>query len=557
MSTAPEAGEAAAATCSHYKRGCQLLAPCCSEFFPCRFCHDAVKNEGEKDPKKRHTMDRHKVVSVRCRTCATVQPPQQKCTSCGTIMGTYFCGVCNLFDDEGAKKQIFHCDGCGICRVGGRETFFHCDKCQACFAIALKGSHKCIEGNLKQDCPVCLEDMHTSRSAATLLKCGHAMHGSCLTDCLKGGNYRCPLCSSSIVDMSRYWRETDVECALTLMPAEYASTWVRVLCNDCHGEADTPWHIGGLKCRTADPEKRKARLARAAMRAASGAAAAATGAAAAAGAGAAGAAAADAAGDASAAAGAAAGATEASGAASTPVTAEGGGAATEPPAASGAPAAAAAAGAASADAAFAGAAAAATIEPVWEDWCGSYNTRKVGTAPSAEHEGPAAAAFEAAWREAVLQSAASRMNPALAALLAAGAGGAGDDSEEEDEDEEDEEGLAGEGEEDTDDDDDDDEEDEDDEDEDEDGSGEGAAGGVEAEGRGSRAAAGREGAGGRGMDVDDPAAAAPAGVAGAGAATAAAPAGFGREAEAEGRHRAATADTVDSMVSARGEDGTE
>jgi RING finger/CHY zinc finger protein 1 len=503
-----------------------------------------VKNEGEKDPKKRHTLDRHKVVSVRCRTCATVQPPQQKCTCCGTVMGAYFCGVCNLFDDEGAKKQIFHCDGCGICRVGGRDTFFHCDKCQACFAIALKGSHRCIEGNLKQDCPVCLEDMHTSRSAATLLKCGHAMHGSCLTDCLKGGNYRCPLCSSSIVDMSRYWRETDVECALTLMPAEYASTWVRVLCNDCHGEADTPWHIGGLKCRSVDPEKRKARLARAAaMRAGSGAAAAAAGA-----------------GDAppaapasdAAAAGAAAGATEASGSASAPATAGRDGVAGEPPAAADA----AAAVVAAADAAVAGAAPAAAIEPVWEDWCGSYNTRKVGTASSAEHEGPAAAAFEAAWREAVLQSAASRMNPALAALLAAGAGGAGGDGEEEHEEDD---GLAGEGQDDTDDD-----EEEEEETDSENGSGHedgdddsegGAASGAGAEGRGSRAAAEREDAGGRGMDVDGHVAVAPA--AAAAGATAAPQAAAMQVREAEGRHRAATADTADSMVSARGEEGSE
>lgn len=31
-------------------------------------------------------------------------------------MADYFCSVCNLFDNQGQQKQIFHCDGCGICR---------------------------------------------------------------------------------------------------------------------------------------------------------------------------------------------------------------------------------------------------------------------------------------------------------------------------------------------------------------------------------------------------------------------------------------------------------
>jgi len=30
-----------------------------------------------------------------------------------------------LADDTTSKKQ-FHCEDCGICRVGGRENFFHC-----------------------------------------------------------------------------------------------------------------------------------------------------------------------------------------------------------------------------------------------------------------------------------------------------------------------------------------------------------------------------------------------------------------------------------------------
>lgn len=59
-------------------------------------------------------------------------------------MGQYACLVCNLFDDEGDKKQIFHCDGCGICRVGGRENFFHCSNCNMCLGVSLKGWSRII-----------------------------------------------------------------------------------------------------------------------------------------------------------------------------------------------------------------------------------------------------------------------------------------------------------------------------------------------------------------------------------------------------------------------------
>jgi RING finger and CHY zinc finger domain-containing protein 1 len=42
----------------------------------------------------------------------------RECLRCAAVMGDYFCGVCNLFDNEGARKKIFHCDACGICRYG-------------------------------------------------------------------------------------------------------------------------------------------------------------------------------------------------------------------------------------------------------------------------------------------------------------------------------------------------------------------------------------------------------------------------------------------------------
>ena len=137
--------------CSHYRRKCQLEAPCCGGFWPCRFCHDAEKEEDEKDWKKAHKLDRHKVSRVKCMACGLVQRSQQTCEGCGTVMGAYFCGICNLFDDQ--DRGQWHCEGCGICRVGVKNNFFHCDTCQTCLGVGLKGSHKCVQ----QHSTVCLK----------------------------------------------------------------------------------------------------------------------------------------------------------------------------------------------------------------------------------------------------------------------------------------------------------------------------------------------------------------------------------------------------------------
>ena len=44
---------------------------------------------------------------------------------------------CQFFDDDLTRGQ-FHCDDCGICRVGGAANFFHCSTCACCYSIGLK-----------------------------------------------------------------------------------------------------------------------------------------------------------------------------------------------------------------------------------------------------------------------------------------------------------------------------------------------------------------------------------------------------------------------------------
>ncbi|XVF47947.1 hypothetical protein PTKIN_Ptkin03bG0150400 [Pterospermum kingtungense] len=151
--------------CSHYRRRCRIRAPCCGEIFACRHCHNEAKNNINVDQKLRHDIPRHQVSQVICSLCGTEQEVQQVCINCGVCMGKYFCQVCKLFDDDTTKEQ-YHCDGCGICRIGGRKNFFHCCKC----------------GSMHHDCPVCFEFLFESRSDVTVLPCGHTIHSDCLKE---------------------------------------------------------------------------------------------------------------------------------------------------------------------------------------------------------------------------------------------------------------------------------------------------------------------------------------------------------------------------------------
>ncbi|PIO25186.1 hypothetical protein AB205_0108620, partial [Aquarana catesbeiana] len=64
---------------------------------------------------------------------------QKSCEHCNHVFGDYYCDICHLFDKD--KKQ-YHCDGCGICRIGPKEQFEHCAKCNLCLPLSFRGNHK-------------------------------------------------------------------------------------------------------------------------------------------------------------------------------------------------------------------------------------------------------------------------------------------------------------------------------------------------------------------------------------------------------------------------------
>ena len=165
----------------------------------------------------------------------------------GERLGAYFCATCNLYDDDESKQQ-FHCEECGICRVGGRENFFHCKTCGACYSVELRNNHTCVPNSMQRDCPICYEYLFDSLEAPQVLRCGHTIHRKCLESYSQHGGYTCPLCNASVCDMRAAWLYLDEEIANTPMPTEYANSRVNMLCNDCHEQGETDFHALGLKC---------------------------------------------------------------------------------------------------------------------------------------------------------------------------------------------------------------------------------------------------------------------------------------------------------------------
>ncbi|XP_005099012.1 RING finger and CHY zinc finger domain-containing protein 1 [Aplysia californica] len=222
--------------CKHYNRLCKLKAACCSKFYPCRFCHDEVSN---------HEMNRHMVQEIQCVKCETLQGVCNKCEKCSAVFGEYFCPVCRLYDKN---KDQFHCDKCGICRVGPKEKFYHCDTCNACLSKELKGNHKCVENMSQSSCPICQEYLHTSRLGMHIPRCGHMIHQECLRSIYAQGLYQCPLCRQSLEDMSDYWKIRDEYCAAVRLPPDLQNVRLKILCQDCHKNSEVPFNTEGLKC---------------------------------------------------------------------------------------------------------------------------------------------------------------------------------------------------------------------------------------------------------------------------------------------------------------------
>ncbi|OQN96918.1 hypothetical protein B0A48_17472 [Cryoendolithus antarcticus] len=265
--------------CAHYTRNVKVQCFDCHRWFPCRHCHDAAP-----DLPFPHALQRKKTQNMLCMLCRTPQPANEACVNCGEYAAWYYCDKCKLWDND-SNKRIYHCDDCGLCRLGeglGKD-FVHCRRCNVCISISTSASHPCVERATDSDCPLCLLYLFESQMPVVSLPCGHYMHGTCYKD-LMAVTYKCPVCSKSAVNMELSWRKLDDEIAMQPMPEEDdelegilpllegaetidpaamdiegdsqdtnapplrrpRQAWIS--CNDCNARCWTPFHWLGLKC---------------------------------------------------------------------------------------------------------------------------------------------------------------------------------------------------------------------------------------------------------------------------------------------------------------------
>ncbi|EGV61823.1 hypothetical protein PSN45_000507 [Yamadazyma tenuis] len=227
--------------CPHYQRNCKIECPTCLKWFPCRFCHDQVSD---------HKLVRSDVRHILCMFCTTPQEPnEQYCIECEKELANYVCFKCKLYDND-YKKDIYHCDKCGICRLGlglGKD-YFHCDTCNICLSIDLKHSHKCLNDTTHCDCPICSEYLFTSVTKVVFMKCGHSIHDLCYKE-LTQHSYKCPICKKTVVNMDTQFRILDQEILQQPLPLPYKLWRCIVSCNDCKGKCNVAYHLLGLKCK--------------------------------------------------------------------------------------------------------------------------------------------------------------------------------------------------------------------------------------------------------------------------------------------------------------------
>mmetsp|Transcript_7236 Transcript_7236/g.11045 ORF Transcript_7236/g.11045 Transcript_7236/m.11045 type:complete len:730 (+) Transcript_7236:161-2350(+) len=294
-----------APTCTHYSRNCHIVSPCCGATFGCRICHDDCPvlpplleqkmpsspfcppvaaapaagggGGGEDDdnyaatgrrkyqrvlrtssmptsftqagPPEHHNVDRFAIREIICRKCYTKQGSKtNNCINCGMQFGEYHCAICNLWMSN--EEKPYHCPDCGFCRVGGGENFRHCQDCGMCIDKQLFQDHNCKVGKYMSNCPVCQEDLFSSRDASHELPCGHAIHWHCFRE-LASHDSRCPMCKKTAETHERMkptWDAMAMGIALQPVPPELAKV-VTIKCNDCEIVTENrSWHFLGVRC---------------------------------------------------------------------------------------------------------------------------------------------------------------------------------------------------------------------------------------------------------------------------------------------------------------------
>ena len=246
--------------CTHYNRYTYQVSKCCNKVYPCRLCH----NENED-----HLINRHDIDHMKCYYCNCFQKVNASCQNpeCYkfNIKHSQFCKQCNLWSnnkdilknyvnslliiDINTSLDTFHCNDCGICRMGKKENYIHCNKCNLCLKKSNYDAHPCRVNLKEENCPICLKEIwNTYNDSPYLLKCGHTIHTSCFIKTLESQNMSCPLCKKSMIDLKNHWNDIDIFLSNQKMPDEYKEWTTDIYCNDCEEKSNTKFHFVYHKC---------------------------------------------------------------------------------------------------------------------------------------------------------------------------------------------------------------------------------------------------------------------------------------------------------------------
>lgn len=178
--------------CEHYKKNCsRFYFSCCGLYDPCMRCH-----------RERNICKRPILEKITCNKCSLEQEPSPQCKRCSILFGNFYCNICSIWTE---RTDIYHCNDCGICRVGPREVTFHCFDCGTCFHKS-DYNHICSKKSYKEEvCIICKEDLFTSQKEFISLPCSHFIHQECFQDCLQYQRYQCPFCKKSMINMESIW----------------------------------------------------------------------------------------------------------------------------------------------------------------------------------------------------------------------------------------------------------------------------------------------------------------------------------------------------------------
>eukprot|EP00804_Cyclotella_cryptica_P019991 CCRYP_007880-RC/>CCRYP_007880-RC protein AED:0.10 eAED:0.12 QI:222/0.5/0.6/1/0.5/0.6/5/0/393 len=239
--------------CVHYQRKNNVVSPCCNKVFGCRVCHDEISVSCGP-------MDRFAIKEIVCKECNTRQSSSTNvCLSCGVTFAEWHCPKCNLWMD--LSKRPFHCDKCGICRVGGQENFRHCDQCCMCISNAVYETHNCIKTSTKAIVQC------VARTCFLLDRARRTCHAGMLF--IVGIRFLTRMLiyrrialetwlaltiavrSKTIMSrtsMAAAWQARARDIEMQPMPEDLARI-VNIMCNDCEKKsANCSWHFLGVQC---------------------------------------------------------------------------------------------------------------------------------------------------------------------------------------------------------------------------------------------------------------------------------------------------------------------